>query len=323
LTYGPAATVWRINHQWKRSRATGYSLSIDRGFWIGQAGAQNNAQPGAGQPANVRSNIRLFVRTTPNILLVQVPDDQNTGTDPFLSSLEYALARGIEAAFQIEDDELAIERIGEGSNRCILFWEDAEGGLGVLRRLADEPTALARVARHALEILHFNPDTGEDLRSDTCSRACYDCLLSYYNQREHRLLDRHLVKDFLARLLGGVTRLGQGSHNYEQHYQWLRELTDSRSRLERDFLDRIYQSKRRLPDYAQRNLADAFSCPDFFYEPNVCVFCDGSVHDEPQQQVLDAEKRQELKDRGYRVVVIRYDRNLDEQIGANSDIFGA
>src|SRR5207253_8841965 len=121
------------------------------------------AQPAADQPANIRSNIRLFVRTTPNLLLVQVPDDQDAGTEAFLSSLEYALARGIEAAFQIEDNELAVERIGEGEDRRILFWEAAEGGLGVLRRLADEPAALARVARHALEILHFNPDTGEDL----------------------------------------------------------------------------------------------------------------------------------------------------------------
>ena len=36
---------------------------------------------------------------------------------------------------------------------------------GVLRRLLDDPDALARVAREALELCHFDPDTGEDLRA--------------------------------------------------------------------------------------------------------------------------------------------------------------
>ena len=57
-------------------------------------------------------------------------------------------------------------------------------------------------------------------------------------------------------------------------------LTDSRSELERKFIDYLYQGKRRLPDEGQKFLKDYYSNPDFFYEPNVCIFCDGSVHDE-------------------------------------------
>ena len=89
----------------------------------------------------------------------------------------------------------------------MLFIESAEGGAGVLRRLVDEPGALPKAARTALEIMHFDPDTGADLGADEpgagrerCVRACYDCLLSYGNQRVHELIDRHLVRDLLLRL---------------------------------------------------------------------------------------------------------------------------
>ena len=52
---------------------------------------------------------------------------------------------------QLEQQELSSELLGEGVRRRIMFWEAAEGGAGVLRRLAEEPDALARVARAALE----------------------------------------------------------------------------------------------------------------------------------------------------------------------------
>jgi very-short-patch-repair endonuclease len=55
---------------------------------------------------------------------------------------------------------------------------------------------------------------------------------------------------------------------------------------------------------------------------NVCIFCDGSVHDEPTQKEKDRITRQELKDLGYRVIVIRYDQDLEEQIRRYADVFG-
>ncbi len=80
------------------------------------------------------------------------------------TTLRYALERGIEASFQLEDSELDSQPLPDLDRRGrMLLTESAEGGAGVLRRLLAEPDALARVARRALEIAHFDPDTGEDL----------------------------------------------------------------------------------------------------------------------------------------------------------------
>lgn len=142
FVYAPAATLWHINHRWKHSGEMGFRLEIMRGFWQerdascpapqGQAGP---AAPGTsghraqGMEGEVRSNVRPFVRITANALLLH-PSTEQTADEPFLSSLQYALKRGLQAVFQVEDNELASEWIGQGDRRGLLLWEAAEGGAG-------------------------------------------------------------------------------------------------------------------------------------------------------------------------------------------------
>ncbi len=334
LAFAPAATLWRINHGWRRrSQESGYRLDLRSGRWLSQGdlASQKSADAGANDlKPDVKAQVRLFVRDTANALLVY-PGTALGGrlleNPAFLPSLQFALGRGIQELFEVEASELASERVGADARQGILFWEGAEGGLGVLRRLVQEPAVLAAVARRALDILHFAPETGADLRpaadpEDGCGRACYECLMSYYNQRDHHLLDRHAVRDALLALAGGATLLGDAVRDYAAHYRWLRELTDGRSELERTVLDHLYCTQRRLPDLAQYAVPNVMAVPDFFYKPNVCVYCDGSVHDEPQQAAIDASSRRELKALGYRVIVLRYDADLEAALAQHADIFG-
>jgi very-short-patch-repair endonuclease len=96
--------------------------------------------------------------------------------------------------------------------------------------------------------------------------------------------------------------------------------------LERDLLDLLFHTGRRLPDAAQHEMPDLYAVADFFYhrpgDSDACVFVDGSVHDQPQQKAQDAVKRGELKAAGYRVVVIRYDQDLEQQVAGHEDVFG-
>ena len=79
--------------------------------------------------------------------------------------------------------------------REILFYEAAEGGAGVLRQLAEDPSVLPALARRALEVCHYSPDSLEDQAADWCGKACYQCLLDYANQPDHKDLDRALIRD--------------------------------------------------------------------------------------------------------------------------------
>jgi hypothetical protein len=244
-------------------------------------------------------------------------------------SLAYALDRGIQVFFQVEQQEIAVELIGEGEQERLLFWEAAEGGNGIWQRLIEDPHAMARVAEEALRVCHFDPQTGDEIGNwaNECSRACYDCLLSYSNQFHHALIDRHEVKEFLMSLSRGTTARNTGERTRQEQYDWLESHRDPASTLERDFLKSLLESGRRLPDRAQyRPEKEVFAEADFYYDrnalPGVCVFCDGPDHDAPARRESDTRERNKLRELGYRVAAIRYDRALVDQLLDLVDILG-
>lgn len=204
LSYGAGATITRLNKGLRRradKKVLGFRIDPVSGYW-----AKNEDEDELPQPNLVRPQwIVPSVRDHKNALLL-------TPTEPELSvktmaTLQHALLRGIEAVFQLEEGEVLAEPMPDDARRnSFLFYEATEGGAGVLVRLVAEPDALARVARRALDILHFllpSPDDGAqelngavhpselvDQPGTACVAACYRCLLSYYNQPEHELLDR-------------------------------------------------------------------------------------------------------------------------------------
>ena len=316
LTYAPAATILNINSGWRSSNTPGFLVDLESGQLHYSKEDLANI---AGSTTTV-TRVKLAVQDTMNLMLLTFVQPEYREDESAVTTLLYAIKRGIEQEYQLEETELGCRLTGKGEHRAILFYETSEGGNGVLRRLLDEADSFSRIAKAAMERCHFG-DEGLDLKPD-CVAACYECLMSYSNQREAMKLDRKKAFQMLHNLSQSETFLRIGGRDRAAHLAWLSSLTDSRSELERKSLKVIEEGRHRLPDDAQKTISEPRCIPDFYYLPNVCIFCDGSVHDDPVQRSKDEEIRRELKARGYRVVVIRYDRGILEQIKEYPDVFG-
>ena len=323
--YVPGARLWRINHGWKRGEHSGFTIDPQTGQWGGRNGDDEpNGDPAVSGPL---TGVKPYVQDFRNILLLNPKWEESS--EAFQTTLLHAIKRAVQFVYQVEDQEIQAELIGQGEHRRLLFWEAAEGGIGIWERLVNEPTDFSRVAAFALQLCHFEDsgDTAADgkARIAPCAVACYECLLSYSNQLEHRQIDRNLIPDYL-RQLAEATTIREPERNRDEHYQTLASLVDPNSSLERDFLRFLRDNRIRLPDSAQNRPAnDLHVQPDFFYRrenvPGVCVFVDGPHHDAPQQRQVDARVRSELQNRGFRVIAIRHNRPFEEQIKEHPDVF--
>jgi hypothetical protein len=329
LDYGPAATIWRVNLGWARRaepNRIGFALDIDSGKWEANSAVADSPGEGGDPLAGSQRVQRVvpYVEDRRNCLLLEL--DQHPG-EAAMASIQAALKIGILASFQLEDQELAVEPLPSStSRRLILFYESAEGGAGVLRRLLDEPDAVPRAARVALELCHFDPETGQDRghaehATERCEAACYDCLLSYGNQRDHGLLDRHAIRDTLMAIADGSVTVARGGRVAGEHLEDL--LARTESGLERKFLRLLADQGRQLPSHAGRLLAGAQCRPDFLYAGGcVAVFVDGPHHDSPEQRDRDAEADARLQNLGWEIVRLHHAADWSAAIDELPSVFG-
>ncbi len=309
LRYIPAARLVHVNHQWRAQQTDGFPVGMISGDWA-------SSMPEA--EASLREEykrVKLWTSTLADALYIEPTQPLGLKSEGVIT-LQYALKHAIENVFQVESNEIGVISIGESASPNILLYEAAEGSLGILSQFVENIDIFHQVIEQAIGICRFDDESYK-------GPASYDDLLSYYNQRDHKLIDRHLIADALNKLRICTIEIqtNKGFNDYDGQYQTLIKHIDPSSSMESKFIDYLYTNGLRLPDAAQKRVDGLYVQPDFYYHPRFWVFCDGSPHDDPAVKADDEAKRQAIIAMGDEVWVYYYKDNLANIIAARPDIF--
>jgi hypothetical protein len=259
--------------------------------------------PQSARADNLLRQLWLMKTLRSDLALLDVPLPAGVEGETFYTTLLHTWLRALMVAFNLDESELAgflAPGPDDETPWRIVLYETSVGGSGVLVSLA-EPGRLEMAVAQARELLHEQDPQGG------CERACYDCLLSFCNRRDHLLLDRTTVLPLLQAIEGlQVVAIEQPSAGPS-----FEELAAGcQSDLECQVLAAIQDRGLPLPDEGQRTVYDGdepIAIVDFFYAPRIPVFVDGSPHYRDYVAVADQRKRMRLKALGYRIVVVRTD----------------
>lgn len=326
IRYIPSCRLTYFLESKNDNNANGFAFDTKTGDWISAERVTRLMQEQEQHPeeANRLKYVKLFTETTSNAIYIQPLEALALRDKGAVRTFLYAFKQAIEDVFQIEGREIGADVMGEGPIPNVLIYENAEGSLGVLARLVQEPDAYRAVVKRAYEICY---NTSASLTSEELDKllpADYTNLLNYYNQPYHQQIDIRKIYSALCIMKDAVieVRLAGQKTSYDKQYEDLEAARDHNSSTEYEFLKYLYQNRLRLPDKAQPMFSDEYYVkPDFMYGDRIVVFCDGTPHDRPEIQEDDRNKREVLEDAGYVVIAWHYKTPIEDFVASHPEIF--
>jgi Domain of unknown function (DUF1998) len=309
LRYIPAARLVHVNHQWQSQQTEGFPVGLISGDW-----ASSMPTPDTNLKEEYK-RVKLWTSNLADALYIEPTQPLGLKAEGIIT-LQYALKRAIENVFQVEPNEIRVITLGDSESPNILIYEAAEGSIGILSQFVENIGVFHQVVDQAINICRFDDENYK-------GPASYDDRLSYYNQRDHKIIDRHLIAGALEklRICSIEIQTNSGFSDYDEQYQTLLRNIDPTSSTESKFIDYLYSNGLRLPDDAQKRVDGLYAQPDFYYHPRIWVFCDGAPHDDPSVKADDENKRQAIIAMGDEVWEYYYKDNLAETTAARPDIF--
>jgi ATP-dependent helicase YprA (DUF1998 family)/predicted nucleic acid-binding Zn-ribbon protein len=324
VTYESNARIVTVNSGIRgrdEDELQGFALCTECKRWLNSYGQiekhlDGNCYANADKGA-IREGIELYTEGGHDTVTVTTPLPGNVDEDrskSFFHTLKEALYQGVLVEFDLDEQELSTfikPSPSEHGDLAIVIHETSEGGAGALHDLTDpDKDRFARAIREALDVLHVNDPDG-------CERACYECLMSYYNQREHSWFDREIVLPWLQ---GAQTMALDPivQENDDERYQQLQERCESG--LEREVLERVRKGGYTLPAEAQKTIYDGDEPvveADFYYPAEgrpqpIVVFVDGPDHDKDHVRADDEAKRERLLTMNYRYFAVSSPEEVPE-----------
>jgi len=235
-------------------------------------------------------------------------------------TLKEVILQAILLTFNMSERELGgiILPIPDSKESVIIIYETEEGGIGALKSLFSNTIRYQRFLEMMSEVIHIkNIDSLEEYE-DSCKRACYNCLLGYWNQRDHRYLNRQLVKTLIQELKNSKIEF-ISVDPIEVRLERLKNLLGKGpdSNLEKRVLNIMLRMKIPLPDEAQVPYKDKkdknISVADYYYKnKNMCVFVDGPPHANLDVKEKDKEKRIKIRKKGYGIYEMDFYSNVEK-----------
>lgn len=318
LIYDQATELIKLNRKMRRSQNEGFKINKTNGIWVRD---KDKDKP---ETAANTKEVMIFARDTADTLYIQPLSNLDLDHSQTVS-LSYALKRGIEKIFQVEENEIGVSVLGNPEKPNILIYESSEGSLGILSQIVQEPGTLKRVFEESYRSLHFDPETRQETEQGKATpKASYKDLLSYYNQIHHSELDRYSIQRPLEKLIDCEFSVIQGDNDRDEQFQLLLDTYDKNSGTELKLLKYLYENGYALPDNSQHYFDDYYISADFVYktaDTTAFIFCDGSVHDLPEVIADDEKKRKLLHDAGFDILVWHYAEPVADFVNRRRDIF--
>ncbi len=326
ISHIPACRITYILESSNDENGNGFALDTKTGDWVSGERLNRIRQEAENHPeeAGRIKFVKLFTEVTANAIYLQPLQALMLTDKDAVRTFLYAFKQAIEDVFQIESSELGADVMGEQGVPNLFIYENAQGSLGVLSRLVDEPESYRAVVNRAYEICYGTLDPLSPEEVGNLTPADYTNLLNYYNQPFHPVIDIRRIYGALQIMREAKVEVRSAGQtlSYDELYAELEAERDHNSSTEYEFLKYLHDHRLRLPDIAQPTFpGEYYVQPDFQYGDRIVVFCDGTPHDRPEIQEDDRIKREVLTNAGYAVLVWHYATPLEQFISEHSDIF--
>ena len=320
LTYEPAANIVVVNSGLRDAdddELDGFALCVDCNRWLtSEQQIESHTDPddsscyANASREDIRRDIVLLSEGNHDTVTLTTPLPAGVDTESaeeFYRTLKESIYQALLVAFDLDEEEINTflkPAPSAQGQQAIVIYETTEGGAGILDSLLGT-YKFRKVIRDAQSVLH-----GDDPADEGCERACYECLLSFYNQLDHEYLDRTIVESWLDSMeeVSLSERDLPPSSFDREHMEDL--LLNTESNFEADVLIAIRDNGFDLPDEAQKTIYDdgePVASADFYYDRSgrsVVIFVDGPDHEKDYVSDDDEQKRARLRRMGYRIIAV-------------------